>query len=82
MLMLLGDAKVVLKHLLRLANETSTATVKLHTALQPKNKETRETATPESELQIFRDLSFVFSHFPALGEGHAYSPLLSSEAEP
>ena len=51
MSMLFGDAKVVLKVLLRLANETSTATMKLHTALKPENKETK-TATPESNLQI------------------------------
>ena len=51
MLLLFGYAKIVLKVLLRLANETSTATMKLHIALNPENRETRETATPESILQ-------------------------------
>ena len=51
MLLLFGDAKVVLKVLLRLANEISTATMKLHTALNTENRVAIGAATPQSSLQ-------------------------------
>ena len=61
MLLLFGDAKVVLRSLLRLANETSTATMKLHIALNPGNRETSETATPASN-QLYFETYYSYLH--------------------
>ena len=56
MLTLFGGAKFVLTVLLRLANETSIATMKLHIALNLEKRGTREKGTSESSLQYSETL--------------------------